>query len=216
MQWFRGVSIAIGGQDVSWLYTFKPKKDRALESISRSLWSAGVTPNMVTAAGLSMAMVAGYLAMTGHLLIGILFFIISACLDIVDGSLARSCGLTTEFGRYFDSISDRFSEMAVIIGAVIGGIPSSAFIVIVGSFVLMASRVYNHRKGTNSDAAMFGRPERVTLLTLGLLAPIPCDTWLFVVAGFLCFISSVQILMSCDGAFHSNERYNEVIVGYEK
>jgi CDP-diacylglycerol---glycerol-3-phosphate 3-phosphatidyltransferase len=201
---------------MSWLYTFKPKKDRMLQRISRSLWSVGVTPNMVTAAGLSMAVVAGFLAMTGHLMIGILFFIFSACLDAVDGSLARTCGLTTEFGRYFDSISDRLSEVALVVGAVLGGVASSAFIVIAGSFILLASRIHNHRMGTNSDAAMFGRPERLTLLTLGLIAPVPFDTWFFMLAGFLCFVSSVQILTSGKEAIPSNERHKEIIVGYER
>jgi hypothetical protein len=67
---------------MSWLYAFKPKKDRMLQRISGYLWSLGVTPNMVTTAGLSMAVAAGFIAMTGHLLIGILFFIISACLPL--------------------------------------------------------------------------------------------------------------------------------------
>jgi phosphatidylglycerophosphate synthase len=201
---------------MSWLYAFKPKKDRMLQRISGYLWSVGVTPNMVTTAGLSMAVVAGFIAMTGHLLIGILIFIFSACLDAVDGSLARSSGLTTEFGRYFDSISDRSSELAFVVGAVMGGAPTSAFIVIVGSFILLASRIYNHRKAANSDAAMFGRPERLTLLTLGLIAPVPFDTWLFVFAGFLSVVSSGQVLTSGRGAIPLNEGHKELMVGSER
>jgi CDP-diacylglycerol---glycerol-3-phosphate 3-phosphatidyltransferase len=216
MRWFCNLVIALRAGEMSWLYTFKPKKDRMLQRISRSLRSVGVTPNMVTTAGLSMAVVAGFLAMTGHLLIGILFFIISACLDAVDGSLARSSGLTTEFGRYFDSISDRSSELAFVVGAVVGGAPTSAFIVIAGSFILLASRIYNHRRGINSDAAMFGRPERLTLLTVGLIAPLPFDTWLFVVAGFLSIVSSVQILTSSKGVIPLNERQKEFLVGSER
>ncbi|MGA9141433.1 MAG: CDP-alcohol phosphatidyltransferase family protein, partial [Methanocella sp.] len=58
------------------------------------------------------------------------------------------------------------------------------------------SRIYNHRKGLNSNAAMFGRPERLALLIAGLLSPAPYNTVLFLVAGFLCLISSGQILAS--------------------
>jgi phosphatidylglycerophosphate synthase len=181
---------------MSWLYVLKPQKDRALYSASHILQAIGVTPNMVTAAGLLMSIFAGLLAATGHLYAGIFFFMIGACLDAVDGSFARACGLSTEFGRYFDSICDRLSELAFIAGAVIGGVSSSAFAVIAGSVLLLASRTYNHRKGLNSNAAMFGRPERLALLIAGLLAPAPYNTALFLVAGILCLVSSGQILAS--------------------
>jgi CDP-diacylglycerol--glycerol-3-phosphate 3-phosphatidyltransferase len=181
---------------MSTLYALKPQKDLLLRRLSRALLAVGVTPNMVTAAGLLMSVIGGMLAASGHLYAGIAFFIIGACLDAVDGSFARACGLCTGFGRYFDSISDRLSELALIAGAVAGGVSSSAFAVIAGSLLLLASRIYNHRKGLNSNAATFGRPERLALLIAGLLSPAPYSTALFLVAGFLCLISSGQILAS--------------------
>jgi CDP-diacylglycerol--glycerol-3-phosphate 3-phosphatidyltransferase len=182
---------------MSLLYAYKPYKDRALLSVSRILLAAGVTPNMVTAAGLLFSVMAGLFAISGHLYSGTVLFMFGACLDAVDGSFARACGLTTEFGRYFDSICDRLSELVFIAGAVVGGIPPSAFIVIAGSVLLLASRIYNHRRGLNSNAAMFGRPERLTLLIVGLLCPAPFNTVVFIAAGILCFISSAQALTSC-------------------
>ena len=181
---------------MSMLYAFKPQKDLLLRRFSSVLLAIGVTPNMVTAAGLLVSVIAGLIAASGHLYAGIFFFIIGACLDAVDGSFARACGLSTGFGRYFDSVCDRLSELVFIVGAVIGGVSSSAFAVIAGSLFLLASRIYNHRKGLNSNAAMFGRPERLALLIAGLLSPAPYNTALFLVAGFLCLVSSGQILAS--------------------
>lgn len=181
---------------MSWLYAFKPQKDRALYSASRLLQTAGLTPNMVTAAGLLMSVIAGLLAASGHLYPGIFLFMIGACLDALDGSFARACGLCTGFGRYFDSTCDRLSELIFIAGAVIGGISASALAVVAGSLLLMASRIYNHRKGLDSNAASFGRPERLALLIAGLLAPAPYNMALFLAAGFLCLVSSGQILAS--------------------
>jgi phosphatidylglycerophosphate synthase len=178
------------------LYAYKPQKDRALHSISRALLAAGVTPNMVTATGLLMSVIAGLLAASGHLYSGVAMFIAGACLDALDGSLARSGGICTEFGRYFDSACDRLSELVFIAGAVAGGAPAYAFIVIGGSLVLLASRIYNHRRGLSSNAAMFGRPERLTLLVAGLLSPAPYNTVLFAIAGGLCLVSSAQALAS--------------------
>lgn len=181
---------------MSMLYTLKPHKDRALHSASCTLLAAGVTPNMVTAAGLLLAAIAGLLAASGHLYAGIVIFLIGAGLDAVDGSFARACGLTSEFGRYFDSTCDRLSELIFVAGAVVGGVSPSAFAIVAGSLLLMATRVYNHRRGLHSNAASFGRPERLGLLLAGLLAPAPYDSALFLVAGFLCLVSSGQILAS--------------------
>ncbi len=181
---------------MSMLYAFKPQKDRALRSIARVLLAVGITPNMVTAAGLLMSVVAGLLALSGHLYMGIALFFAGACLDAVDGSLARCSGRCSEFGRYFDSFSDRCSELLFVAGAVSGGVPATALAVVGGSVLLMASRIYNHRKGLSSDAAMFGRPERLTLLIVGLLSPAPYNSALFMIAGLLCLVSTAQIIAS--------------------
>ena len=181
---------------MSMLYTFKPQKDRLLWPACAALRAAGVTPNMVTAAGVLLSAAAGLLAMSGHLDAGIIVFLAGACLDALDGSLARACGLGTELGRYFDSVADRASELLFIAGAIAGGSPLTALVVVAGSLALLASRIYNHRKGATSDAAMFGRPERLALLVAGLLAPGPYNTALFVAAGALCLVSSAQVLAS--------------------
>ncbi len=181
---------------MSMLYAYKPQKDIALRNISRYLLNRGITPNMVTTAGLILSVAAGLIAMSGHLYVGIFLFLAGACLDAADGSFARACGMCTEFGRYFDSICDRLSELVFIAGAVIGGAPLSALLVIGGSFLLLTARIYNHRKGLSSDAAMFGRPERLALLIMGMISPAPYNTILFIIAGTLCVISSMQILAS--------------------
>lgn len=181
---------------VSLLYAFKPGKDRALDSVCRALWSAGITPNMVTAAGPLISVLAGLLAASGQLYSGIIIFSIGACLDAVDGSLARISGRSSEFGRYFDSVSDRLSEGAFIAGAVIGGVPPAAFAVIAGSVLLLASRIYNHRRGLGSDAALFGRPERLALLIVGMLLPSPANVVLFMTSAILSVVSSYRVLAS--------------------
>jgi phosphatidylglycerophosphate synthase len=181
---------------MSMLYALKPQKDHALRALSRALLAAGVTPNMVTASGLLICVAAGLVALCGHLYVGVVLFIAGACLDALDGSLARYSGRCSEFGRYFDSFSDRGSELLFVAGAVGGGMTASAFAVVIGSFALLAARIYNHRKGRSSDAAMFGRPERLGLLIAGLLAPAPYNTALFLIAGFLCFVSTAQVLAS--------------------
>jgi len=47
---------------MSMLYAYKPLKDEVLRSASRRLLTAGVTPNMVTASGVLISLIAGLLA----------------------------------------------------------------------------------------------------------------------------------------------------------
>lgn len=181
---------------MSRLYALKPLKDRALRPVALRLIAAGVTPNAVTAAGLLLSAAGGLAAAAGHLYPGIALFLAGACLDALDGSLARAGGLSSEFGRYFDSVCDRGSELVFVAGVVAGGASHVAFVVAAGSIVLLGARIYNHRKGLSSDVAAFGRPERLALLIAGLLAPAPLCGMLFGLAGLLCLISTAQILYS--------------------
>jgi len=132
---------------MSFLYRFKPQKDRYLRSIVAQLSSSRVTANEVTALGLCLALCSGLLAYYGHLYIGVAVFAASSACDTLDGSLARASNSRTEFGLYFDGIADRFSELFFISGAVLGAqVPSSAFIVVGGAFTLLLARTYSHTR----------------------------------------------------------------------
>ena len=181
---------------MSLLYRFKPAKDRVLRPVSRALSSAGVTPNVVTATGLLVSVAAGLITASGDLGPGIVVFSVGACLDAVDGSLARFSGPCTEFGRYFDSVCDRLSEVAFTAGAIAGGVSSVAGAVVAGSVLLLAARIHNHAKGLDSDAAAFGRPERLALLVAGMLLPYPGNVVAFGVNALLCVVSTGQVLAS--------------------
>jgi CDP-diacylglycerol--glycerol-3-phosphate 3-phosphatidyltransferase len=149
---------------------------------------------MITIAGLLLAMVGGLFAAFGFLVPGLVMFLLGACLDAVDGSFARVCNMSSEFGRYLDCTCDRLAEFVFVAGAVMGGSSPLAFAVVGGSMFLMMTRVLAHLQGHGSDMASFGRPERLLILTLGLLVLAPYGDWFFSAAGLLCAISSVQII----------------------
>jgi phosphatidylglycerophosphate synthase len=114
---------------------------------------------------------------------------------VLDGSVARGANRATEFGLYFDGISDRLSELFFVAGVVLGaGVPPSAFFVIGGAFMLLFARVYGRTHGRGIVSTTFGRPERLALLIAGILCPAPLNTVLFVAAALCCVISSAQIL----------------------
>ncbi len=179
---------------MSFLYRFKPQKDGFLKVISTRLACAGVTANEVTALGLCLSLCAGLVALSGHLYAGVALFITSALCDALDGSLSRAAHKETEFGLYFDGITDRLSEFFFVAGVVLSGlVPPSAFIVVVGAVVLLFARVYAHMHDWGVISTTFGRPERLSLLIVGVFCPAPLNAVLFIIAGLCCAFSAVQI-----------------------
>ncbi|MDD5031607.1 MAG: CDP-alcohol phosphatidyltransferase family protein, partial [Patescibacteria group bacterium] len=49
------------------------------------------------------------------LFLGILLFTVGACLDAVDGLIARECELITEFGKFLDPFCDKISYLAPLL-----------------------------------------------------------------------------------------------------
>lgn len=185
---------------MSFLYRFKPQKDKHLKSIAVRLNSVGITANIVTVLGLYLALGSGFLAYYSHLGAALVFFAVSAACDALDGSLARVSNTRTEFGLYFDGIADRFSELFFVVGAVLGAnVPSTALVVVAGAFVLLFARAYGHTKKSGVVPTTFGRPERLLLLVVGVLLPTPLNTVCFVAAGLCCIFSAAQVVVRGTG-----------------
>ena len=82
-----------------------------------------VTPNVLTAAGVTLCVVAAvlvYFEYRNELLffwLGAAVFVVGSILDILDGALARAGGKQTPFGAFLDSTTDRVGE-AFMLGAI--------------------------------------------------------------------------------------------------
>ena len=82
-----------------------------------------VTPNMLTAAGVTLCAVGAvlvYFEYRNELLFfwtGALAFVVGSVLDILDGALARAGGKQTPFGGFLDSTLDRVGE-GLMLGAI--------------------------------------------------------------------------------------------------
>ena len=83
------------------------------------LLKSPVTPNQLTSLSLVSGLAAAFLyalASYGYGIIAGALLLISYVLDNCDGEIARSKGLTSEFGRKFDCVSDWWVHTAVFIG----------------------------------------------------------------------------------------------------
>lgn len=136
----------------------------------------GVTPNMLTIAGVLGNVGAGVLAARGDFLSAGIVVLAASSLDLFDGALARATGRVSDFGSVFDAVMDRVSEAAVLFGILVyfsdrGGRTEEllVFAAVVGSILVSYVRARAQIIGLDLREGLFTRAERVILLGLGLI-----------------------------------------------
>jgi CDP-diacylglycerol--glycerol-3-phosphate 3-phosphatidyltransferase len=199
---------------------------RSLASRSvTSLARTGITPNVLTATGVSLCLAAAILVPFedhGKLLFFWLAagtFVVGSLLDILDGALARVGGKTTPFGAFIDSTTDRVGEGAML--AAIALVFSRhgqdwavvvAIAAVVGSFLVSYTRARAEALGLRGDVGLGSRAERVVLITAGLIfAPWGGLPWAIVALAATAWLTVVQRILHVrkqlsGGTSGSNER----------
>ena len=147
-----------------------------------SLARTRVTPNALTAAGISLCAASAVVVWFAHdrpwLLywLAAVLFVVGSVLDILDGALARYGGKATPFGAFLDSISDRVSEGFVLTAIALvfsrdGHDVAVGFTIaaIAGSFLVSYARAKAELLGLRGDIGLGSRAERVVVITGGLV-----------------------------------------------
>src|SRR5213075_2627048 len=99
---------------------------------------------------------------------------------MVDGAVARATGKTSVFGAFFDSLADRYAEAVVLMGLGVSLIQRGELTLVwavaiglLGSILVSYARARAEGLGVDCEIGLLQRPERVLLLTVGLLFPGP-------------------------------------------
>jgi len=82
-----------------------------LDPIGAFLNRLGLTPNVITLLGLAGTTVGAYLISQGKMTAGGIVLLISVLVDVLDGTMARLRGESSDFGGFVDSVSDRYAEL---------------------------------------------------------------------------------------------------------
>lgn len=126
---------------------------RFSNKITRFIINSSFTPNQITLFSLMLAILGGalltYPSYTAILMGGILAQF-SSIIDGVDGEVARIKLSTSAFGAWFDSILDRYGDIAIIAGASIGvyGVYPNLLIVLIGILALTGSIMSSYSSHT--------------------------------------------------------------------
>jgi CDP-diacylglycerol--glycerol-3-phosphate 3-phosphatidyltransferase len=146
------------------------------DPIVQLLRKTPITPNALTWIGLLIAIGAGVLVATEHLFAAGWVVAFSGIFDLLDGALARATNRTTRFGAVLDSTLDRIGEAVVCVGLMVFYVNQDSVIGIVlvglamiGSQMVSYIRARAEGIGINCEIGVFTRPERIVILSLGLL-----------------------------------------------
>src|SRR5437016_4238914 len=154
-----------------------------LRAIVRGLALTRINPNILTFIGLVInigaAMCFGYAAGENQrrlFLYAGLVIIGAGIFDMVDGRVARATGQVTYFGAFFDSVIDRYSDVALFFGLLVYYARANRFFYLVLTALVMVTSVmvsYTRARAESligqCKVGFMERPERIVLVIIGAL-----------------------------------------------
>ncbi|HQC35104.1 MAG TPA: CDP-alcohol phosphatidyltransferase family protein, partial [Methanoculleus sp.] len=103
--------------------SLRPKFIKYSEPVASFFIRLGITPNQVSMLSVLFGLSCALAFSQRYFLAGSLLLVVSAVLDLVDGSVARRNHTESRFGAVFDWVADKYVDAAVILGVGFSGIP---------------------------------------------------------------------------------------------
>ncbi|MFB3888430.1 MAG: archaetidylinositol phosphate synthase [Candidatus Bathyarchaeia archaeon] len=163
------------------LTKLKKRVQQMLTSEARAAHKIGLTPNIVSAVGFTLAFLSAVayavtsLELTLRLVLAVVLLMSSGFCDTLDGILARNYQQATTFGGFLDSLLDRYADAAAYAGIIIGGLcdPLIGLIALAGSVMVSYSRARAEAAGIKMESVgLAERAERMIILAGASLAAI--------------------------------------------
>lgn len=144
--------------------------------IVRGLALSKIHPNVLTFIGLLINIVAAALLAAGRFRAAGFVILGAGIFDMVDGRVARETNQVTRFGGFFDSVVDRYSDLALLMGLLVWyGSINRPFYVVLTAIVMTGAVMVSYTRSRAENViptckvGFMERPERVVLLIIGAL-----------------------------------------------
>src|ERR1700751_4721623 len=177
-----------------------------LYKIVHGLALTRISPNALTFIGLCINIVAGILFGYAHpdnqrkmFLYAGLVIIGAGIFDMVDGRVARATNQVTIFGGFFDSVIDRYSDVALYFGLLVYYARANRFFYVVLTALVMVTSLmvsYTRARAENMipqcKVGFMERPERIVLVIIGaLFNRMAAVLWVIAVLGNITVIHRI-------------------------
>ncbi|HLH44467.1 MAG TPA: CDP-alcohol phosphatidyltransferase family protein [Bryobacteraceae bacterium] len=150
--------------------------DKAILVIVHGLALTRINPNVLTLLGLLINMGASALLWVGQFRWAGVVIIGAGLFDMVDGRVARETNRVTRFGGFFDSVLDRYSDLALLTGLLVwyGSINRHSYVLLTalamtGSVMVSYTRARAENSIPSCKVGFMERPERIVLVIIGAL-----------------------------------------------
>ena len=178
----------------------KRKKFKKIETLIGGIFSKlGLTPNQYTLISLFFvilsfcSLVSVNLILPEHinyvLGLALIFFLLATILDFIDGAVAKFTQKETKKGAYLDTICDRYVEGVILLGFLF--LPLKEFFLLPAQvwifLALFGSLITTYAKAAAKEKeltkieikkGLFGRAERIILISLAILLGIFNLSWM--------------------------------------
>ena len=167
-----------------------------------------ISPNVLTFIGLVINVIAallfGFASVDNNqprlFLYAGLVIIGAGVFDMVDNRVARATNQVTQFGAFFDSVIDRYSDVALFFGLLVYYARANRFFyVVLVAFVMISSVLVSYTRARAESliplckVGFMERPERIVLVIIGALfnrmAPV---VWILAVLSTITVIHRIR------------------------
>jgi CDP-diacylglycerol--glycerol-3-phosphate 3-phosphatidyltransferase len=149
---------------------------KIIDRIVGALALSRIHPNVLTFLGLVINTGAAFLFAAGSFRWAGVVVILAGLFDMVDGRVARETNRVTRFGGFFDSVVDRYSDLALFMGLLVYYASINRFFYIVLTAIVMTGSVMVSYARARAECTIpkckvgfLERPERVVLIIIGAL-----------------------------------------------
>lgn len=155
----------------------KPTVSELARPLSLVLRRAGLSPNVMTLLGFVLSLGTALSYGSGRLRQGGLLLLLAGLSDVLDGSLARATGTSSDFGAFLDSVTDRYSEFLIFAGLLVwlhregdGLLEAVCLAALIGSTMVPYARARAEAIVGDCQVGLMERAERVVVLIVFSLA----------------------------------------------
>lgn len=134
-----------------------------LDPVGAFFNSLGIFPNTITLIGLAGNIIAAVLIALGYISVGGIIVLVMGLVDALDGTMARLRGMPAEFGAFTDSVTDRYSELAIFGGLLYYFLQKGDWISVFGIYLAASGSVLVSY--VRARAASLGMDTKVGVLT---------------------------------------------------
>jgi CDP-diacylglycerol---glycerol-3-phosphate 3-phosphatidyltransferase len=168
-----------------------------------------VHPNTLTLIGVVINVAAAWALGFGRFTLAFVIMLVANIFDFIDGKVAHILGLQSEFGAFWDSTLDRFSDLALLTGLIFlySKLNRSDYVMIAALTLIFSIMTSYARARAESlvekcKVGFMERPERIVLLMIGAITNR--------MAGVLWVLLVLSILAVIDRIFYTYLALNDL------